>query len=104
MATTAREDTAINFRRPNTTEQTLAGAPGLPILGLGLATVLVGGALLTQAGPLAPAGQGEQFLGIILVLVSVAAFGGLTAVAPGEARVIGLFGRYAGTIRASGLC
>jgi regulator of protease activity HflC (stomatin/prohibitin superfamily) len=107
MATIAREDMAVDFPRPKTTEQTKRGASGLPILGLGLATLFVGGVLLTQAIPLAfasaAAGQGENLLGIILVLVSVAAFGGLTAVAPGEARVIELFGRYTGTIRTSGL-
>jgi regulator of protease activity HflC (stomatin/prohibitin superfamily) len=38
------------------------------------------------------------------VLLAGAAAGGLTAVAPGEARVVQLFGRYLGTIRETGLC
>src|SRR5271166_4181441 len=108
MATIVREDAAVDFPRPKTTEETQRGAPGLPILGLGLATLLVAGALLSQAVTLASAGdatgQGASLPGIILVLVSVAAFRGLIAVAPGEARVIELFGRYTGTIRSSGLC
>ncbi|MFF4366306.1 SPFH domain-containing protein [Streptomyces sp. NPDC001594] len=42
-------------------------------------------------------------LGILLVLASVLAMSGLNTVAPGEARVVQLFGRYRGTIRTDGL-
>jgi regulator of protease activity HflC (stomatin/prohibitin superfamily) len=40
--------------------------------------------------------------GLLIVLGGVA-LSGLTAVAPGQARVVQLFGRYSGTIRTSGL-
>jgi len=42
-------------------------------------------------------------LGALLLAAGGAMFGGLTPVAPGEARVVQLLGRYAGTIRAPGL-
>jgi regulator of protease activity HflC (stomatin/prohibitin superfamily) len=52
----------------------------------------------TTAGPIA-----RLAVGIALVIAAYLAFKGLTAVVPGEARVVQLFGRYHGTIRASGL-
>jgi regulator of protease activity HflC (stomatin/prohibitin superfamily) len=42
-------------------------------------------------------------VGVVLIVAGAAAAAGLTAVAPGEARVVQLLGRYAGTIRAQGL-
>jgi regulator of protease activity HflC (stomatin/prohibitin superfamily) len=42
-------------------------------------------------------------LGVVLLVIAVVIGAGLTAVAPGEARVIQLFGRYTGTIRRDGL-
>ncbi|WP_151771547.1 SPFH domain-containing protein [Streptomyces abyssomicinicus] len=40
---------------------------------------------------------------VLLALLSLAAMAGLNMVAPGEARVVQLFGRYRGTIREDGL-
>src|SRR5487761_135182 len=40
---------------------------------------------------------------LLLIALGMAAIRGLIAVAPGEARVVQLFGSYAGTIRRSGL-
>jgi regulator of protease activity HflC (stomatin/prohibitin superfamily) len=42
-------------------------------------------------------------LGVVLLVIALVIGQGLTAVAPGEARVIQLFGRYTGTIRSEGL-
>jgi regulator of protease activity HflC (stomatin/prohibitin superfamily) len=42
-------------------------------------------------------------VGVLLILVAWLAFGGLTPVVAGEARVIQLFGRYRGTVREPGL-
>jgi regulator of protease activity HflC (stomatin/prohibitin superfamily) len=42
-------------------------------------------------------------LGAVLLSVGVLVLSGLTAVAPGQARVVSLFGRYDGTIRETGL-
>jgi regulator of protease activity HflC (stomatin/prohibitin superfamily) len=42
-------------------------------------------------------------IGLFLLVAAFLTFRGLTAVIPGEARVVQLFGRYHGTLRASGL-
>ncbi|WP_405423194.1 SPFH domain-containing protein [Streptomyces erythrochromogenes] len=77
---------------------------GLALL-LGLAGLL-GGAGLVVAGAVAAATAAKVALiagGVLLGLASVIAMSGLNTVAPGEARVVQLFGRYRGTIRADGL-
>jgi len=76
--------------------------PGLPVLGLGIAGVIVGVVLIVEHG----SGTRAVFLGVVAVLVLIASelcFHGLTPVQNGEARVIQLFGRYRGTIRSPGL-
>ncbi|MER7489939.1 SPFH domain-containing protein [Streptomyces sp. NPDC126497] len=77
---------------------------GLALL-LGLVGLMAGAALIVTAT--AVAGTGVKAVLIIGgVLVAVAAFlamCGLNMVAPGEARVVQLFGRYRGTIRQDGL-
>jgi regulator of protease activity HflC (stomatin/prohibitin superfamily) len=42
-------------------------------------------------------------IGAVLMIIAAALISGLTPVAPGEARVIQLYGRYVGTIRSDGL-
>ncbi len=77
---------------------------GLALL-LGLVGLLAGGGLV--AGATAVAGTGGKAAlivgGIVVALASVLAMSGLNMVAPGEARVVQLFGRYRGTIRQDGL-
>jgi regulator of protease activity HflC (stomatin/prohibitin superfamily) len=77
-------------------ERAATTLPGWLMLWIALAGLIVGIVLATQGGSLA---------GIGGVVIAAAAFllGGLTAVAPGEARVVQLLGRYTGTIRAQGL-
>jgi regulator of protease activity HflC (stomatin/prohibitin superfamily) len=90
---------------PKVTETKAWSAPGVPVLVLGIALFLAAAALLSL-GAVKAAGVGHWVLigvGILLVIAGVAAVQGLTPVAPGEARVVQLFGRYRGTIRASGL-
>lgn len=74
-------------------------------LTLGLAGLLLGVGLVV--GATSVAGTGAKALLIILgILIALAAFlamCGLNMVAPGEARVVQLFGRYRGTIRQDGL-
>jgi regulator of protease activity HflC (stomatin/prohibitin superfamily) len=71
--------------------------PGWPVLwlcllglGVGIALVSIGQVALTVVG-------------IVLMVAASVVSGGLTAVAPGEARAIQLLGRYTGTIRTPGL-
>nr|WSX50016.1 SPFH domain-containing protein [Streptomyces sp. NBC_00974] len=77
---------------------------GLALL-LGLAGV-AGGAGLIAVGSVAGAAAAKGGLiaaGVALIIASVIAMSGLNTVAPGEARVVQLFGRYRGTIRTDGL-
>ncbi|ANH93205.1 MULTISPECIES: SPFH domain-containing protein [unclassified Streptomyces] len=77
---------------------------GLALL-LGLLGLLIAGALI-PAGAAVTATGAKAALITVGVLVGVAALFsmcGLNTVAPGEARVVQLFGRYRGTIREDGL-
>ncbi|WP_405438853.1 SPFH domain-containing protein [Streptomyces avidinii] len=77
---------------------------GLALL-LGLVGLLAGAGVIA-AGSVVTATLAKALLiaaGVLLSLASVIAMCGLNTVAPGEARVVQLFGRYRGTIRADGL-
>ncbi len=69
------------------------------IAGIGL---VIGGAVLNGSGAGA-VGVALLILGVLLAIASFFCMSGVKMVAPGEARVIQLFGRYVGTIRADGL-
>ncbi|GAA1427876.1 SPFH domain-containing protein [Streptomyces thermospinosisporus] len=77
---------------------------GLALL-LGLAGVLGGAALIFSATAVTGAGAKAALIvpGALVVIASLLAMAGLNMVAPGEARVVQLFGRYRGTIRQDGL-
>jgi regulator of protease activity HflC (stomatin/prohibitin superfamily) len=49
------------------------------------------------------AGVGLAFAGVVILLAGIFVLRGLTAVVPGRAHVVQLFGKYKGTIRTSGL-
>ena len=86
------------------TEHPARSAPGLRILALGIVLILGGIALVVAASKQHGATQGTLIaVGILAFLVSGFLFRGLTAVVPGQARVVQLFGKYRGTIRESGL-
>ncbi|MGW4029903.1 SPFH domain-containing protein [Streptomyces sp. NPDC004838] len=72
----------------------------LGLLGCGVGTVLI------VAATTAESGGAKAILitgGILLAVCAFFAMCGLNMVAPGEARVVQLFGRYRGTIRTDGL-
>lgn len=77
---------------------------GLALL-LGLAGVAAGAGLIATGAVLTAVGAKAALIagGVLLVLASLIAMSGLNTVAPGEARVVQLFGRYRGTIRTDGL-
>ncbi|MEU8838642.1 SPFH domain-containing protein [Streptomyces roseus] len=77
---------------------------GLALL-LGLLGVLAGAGLIAlgAASDASAAHVALIVLGVLLTAASAVAMGGLNMVAPGEARVVQLFGRYRGTIRTDGL-
>ncbi|SDM93770.1 Regulator of protease activity HflC, stomatin/prohibitin superfamily [Streptomyces sp. cf386] len=77
---------------------------GLALL-LGLVGLLLGAGLLVSAGAVSGAGAQAVLIiaGILVAIAAILAMCGLNMVAPGEARVVQLFGRYRGTIRQDGL-
>ena len=83
------------------TEFAAATLPGWPVAWAAVAAAIAG-ATLTAVG-FADAIPVSAVIGVLLILAALAAGAGLTAVAPGEARVVQLLGRYTGTIRAQGL-
>ncbi len=78
---------------------------GALALVLGLIGLLVAAGLLTGAGAVDEAGAKAALIigGIFVLIAAFIAMRGLNTVAPGEARVVQLFGRYRGTIRQDGL-
>ncbi|WP_055548206.1 SPFH domain-containing protein [Streptomyces sp. NBRC 110028] len=80
---------------------------GLALL-LGLAGLVAGVGLILAGAAVAAEheGAGSTTLivaGIVVILTAIITMCGLNMVAPGEARVVQLFGRYRGTIRTDGL-
>jgi regulator of protease activity HflC (stomatin/prohibitin superfamily) len=82
---------------PTYSERRTDGAPGIPILFGALAAVVAGVVLIIQATGL------TVIVGVALLVVATLVLRGLTAVAPGQARVVQLLGRYTGSIRRTGL-
>src|SRR5690606_63207 len=72
---------------------------------LGLAGLLGGVGLAVSATAVSSAGAKAALIvgGILVVIAAFLTMCGLNMVAPGEARVVQLFGRYRGTIRQDGL-
>ncbi|WP_407550152.1 SPFH domain-containing protein [Streptomyces sp. Pv4-95] len=99
---------APEMPQPQVRETAAHSIPGgvallLTVLGvfLGIAIIIVGGIL--GSGGNNAAGVPMVVVGILLLIGSFFCMTGVKMVAPGEARVIQLFGRYAGTIRTDGL-
>ena len=81
-------------------------APGVRVLVAGIVMLLAAIGLFALGFALGPGGAGPVTLIVIAVLLVIAAelaLHGLTSVIAGEARVVQLFGRYHGSIRAPGL-
>ncbi|MBM7090350.1 SPFH domain-containing protein [Streptomyces sp. SID9913] len=74
-------------------------------LTLGLTGLLLGTGLIISATAVTGTGGKAVLItgGILIAVASFLAMCGLNMVAPGEARVVQLFGRYRGTIREDGL-
>ncbi|TSB21843.1 SPFH domain-containing protein [Streptomyces sp. NBC_01525] len=93
---------------PQVRERAAHSIPGglallLTVLGvfLGIAMIIGGGVAGSGGSPAVAAPL--IIVGILLLLSSFFCMTGVKMVAPGEARVIQLFGRYVGTIRTDGL-
>jgi regulator of protease activity HflC (stomatin/prohibitin superfamily) len=78
-------------------ERELGSGPGIAIL-IGALILYLGGSLLVGAG-----GAVLAWTGAGLFVLGTAGLAGLTAIKPGEVRVVQLFGGYRGTVRTTGL-
>jgi regulator of protease activity HflC (stomatin/prohibitin superfamily) len=104
-AQTPAVEPAVRAATGAMTEREAWSWPGVAVLVTGIASVL-GGVALFIFGTNLSDGAGKIVVILLAVLILIAAallLRGLTAVVAGEARVIQLFGRYWGTIRAPGL-
>jgi regulator of protease activity HflC (stomatin/prohibitin superfamily) len=86
---------------PRMREQAAATLPGWLVLWIDGAIAIIGFTLLAIG--ISAVSTAQIIVGALLLVVAFALAAGLTPVSPGEARVVQLFGRYTGTIRAQGL-
>jgi regulator of protease activity HflC (stomatin/prohibitin superfamily) len=98
---TGTDATAPRPSGPEIRERAAWTLPGRLALSVVLAAGVVGIGLLVSG--FSPISSGLITVGAILAVTAAWAGSGLTQVAPGEARVVQLFGRYTGTIRTEGL-
>jgi regulator of protease activity HflC (stomatin/prohibitin superfamily) len=93
--------------RRQTTESVGWSGPGVLVLFAGIAAVAASGVLIgfgaAGGGWKTPGSIALLTTGIVVLVAVQLIFRGLTAVIPGEARVVQLFGGYHGTIRTTGL-
>jgi regulator of protease activity HflC (stomatin/prohibitin superfamily) len=91
----------IAVPQTHVSERRTDGLDGWAMLGITLVAVLAGIALLAVGGAtgLAPV----AIAGVLLFIAGVIIGAGLTPIAPGQARVVQLLGKYKGTIRTNGL-
>lgn len=97
--------TEVEMPRPKISERAGRDVSGWPMLWLAVALILLGtvavGAGVAAGGAVAVA-MGIVVL-VLLVLAGLVVAAGLTPVAPNEARVLLVLGRYVGTVRTDGL-
>ncbi|NKZ08009.1 SPFH domain-containing protein [Actinomadura latina] len=95
----------VEMPRPKIGERPARDRGGWTMLGVGVLWIAVGGAGIAL-GALAGGGAAIAVgvtVGSLLALAGLVVLAGLTPVAPGEARVLQLLGRYSGTVRTDGL-
>jgi regulator of protease activity HflC (stomatin/prohibitin superfamily) len=81
-------------------ERELGSGPGIAVL-IGSLLAYLGGILVAVAAK--KGGDAEIWTSVALLVLGTGGLGGLTAIKPGEARVVQLFGGYRGTVRTTGL-
>jgi regulator of protease activity HflC (stomatin/prohibitin superfamily) len=85
-------------------EQPARATRGVKVLVAGIAAVVAGIALVWYANSQTGAAKSALiWAGILLFIIAGVGLGGLTPVAPGQARVLQLFGKYRGTVREPGM-
>ena len=120
----------VEMPTPHVSERKAADLPGWPMLLLALLLMALAVAAFVKAGQYASdsitssdpfanfssitgdststgtdhgKSEGALVVGVLLIVLAVIILKGLLAVAPGQARVVQLLGRYQGTIRTDGL-
>jgi regulator of protease activity HflC (stomatin/prohibitin superfamily) len=86
---------------PEIRERAATVLPGVPLACVGGAVAVLGIGLLVNG--ITMPNSSLVVIGAVLLIIAAALISGLTPVAPGEARVIQLYGRYVGTVRSDGL-
>ncbi|MEU6783602.1 SPFH domain-containing protein [Nonomuraea angiospora] len=107
MTDTSFEGTVVDMPAPHTSEHPVRAANGFVLLGVAVVLILGGAGLLALGIIMLADGAGQSGAWLVVaaplvVLVGATLCCGLTAVAPGEARVVQLLGRYVGTLRTPG--
>jgi regulator of protease activity HflC (stomatin/prohibitin superfamily) len=98
QASTMTENAASSEKGGTPLEERAAwSGPGIAVLIASVAAIIAG-ILLVRTALVA-----EVWTGVGLFLLAMAGISGLTAIKPGEVRVIQLFGGYRGTVRRTGL-
>jgi regulator of protease activity HflC (stomatin/prohibitin superfamily) len=100
-ATTGTGATAPRPPSPELRERAAWTLPGRLGLSVAVAAAVVGIGLLSSG--ISGSDTALTVIGAVLIAVALWIISGMTPVAPGEARVVQLFGRYTGTIRTEGL-
>ncbi len=86
------------------TERRAWHLPGIVMLLIGLVMLIAGIVLMVKASSQShDVAIALRWAGVILIVAGSIELGGLTPIAPGQARVIQLFGRYQGSVREPGL-
>ncbi|BCJ36986.1 membrane protein [Actinocatenispora thailandica] len=96
------DETAVQMPSPQVTERAARSTSGWPLLALLLVLIVLGVALIAVGGNGSGARVALVPIGVVAAVVGVLLAPGLTAVAPGEARVVQLLGSYRGTVREQG--
>ena len=94
----------LDLPAPQVRERIARGASGWPVLALSVLLILLSFAAFAAAPQVSSSVLARVLVGagVLLALTGLLALGGLTPVAPGEARVLQLLGRYTGTVRTDG--
>ncbi|MGC0418900.1 SPFH domain-containing protein [Embleya sp. AB8] len=97
-------ESIVEMPAPQVREKVVTGAPGLPALIVGLLLILGGAGVIVWGAFLHNAQKATGLTaGIVIVVLALFGLCGLVTVAPGQARVLQLFGHYKGTLRTDGL-
>jgi len=104
MAVQTSAGTSQQLATPPVAEYRARATRGTKVLVGGIVLVIVGVVVLVNANKQTGATKTALvWAGILLIIIATAGLAGLTPVAPGQARVLQLFGKYRGTVREPGM-